>query len=85
MLSPQGEASRGDACAASGTGWGSAALVSASKKLQNSPHLSVRRLQAADASWARLLNELFDEGMVWDASEGRRAMLEKRKPSFRGE
>ena len=39
-------------------------------------HLTVRRLGAADASWARLLNELFDAGMVWDAGEGRRFLAD---------
>ena len=38
--------------------------------------LTVRRLGAADASWARLLNELFDVGMVWDAGEGRRFLAD---------
>lgn len=39
-------------------------------------HVTVRRLGAADASWARLLNELFDAGMVWDAGEGRRFLAD---------
>lgn len=38
--------------------------------------VTVRRLGAADASWARLLNELFDVGMVWDAGEGRRFLAD---------
>jgi GNAT superfamily N-acetyltransferase len=38
--------------------------------------LTVRRLGVADASWARLLNELFDVGMVWDAGEGRRFLAD---------
>lgn len=37
---------------------------------------TVRRLEAVDASWARLLNELFDAGTVWDAGEGRRFLAD---------
>lgn len=39
-------------------------------------HVTVRRLGAADAGWARLLNELFDAGVVWDAGEGRRFLAD---------
>jgi GNAT superfamily N-acetyltransferase len=51
-------------------------LSAGAKKPETSAHLSVRRLQVADASWARLLNELFDEGMVWDDTQGRRFLAD---------
>lgn len=38
--------------------------------------MTVRRLGAADAGWARLLNALFDAGTVWDDAEGRRFLAD---------
>lgn len=38
--------------------------------------LTVRRVQAVDASLAAALDRLFDEGMVWDEREGRRFLAD---------
>jgi GNAT superfamily N-acetyltransferase len=50
--------------------------VALSPEATRAEHLAVRRLGAADASWARLLNDLFDAGKVWDAGEGRRFLAD---------
>ena len=47
-----------------------------SREPKTPDHLTVRRLQVVDAALARQLDDLFDEGMAWDAVEGRRFLVD---------
>jgi GNAT superfamily N-acetyltransferase len=41
------------------------------------PSLSVRRLTSVDTALARQLDELFDEGTVWDRAQGERFLADR--------
>ncbi len=51
-------------------------MASASVAPGDPLHLSVRRVRSVDALLARQLDGLFDEGMVWDDTEGQRFLAD---------